>query len=146
MNARERALVVLLRVSGGVMLLALFAIVLPTEWMAATHRWLGLGEFPASPLVDYLTRSASALYAIHGGLLVVLSFDVRRFAPVIVYSAATGVAFGVAMIAIDLGAGMPLYWTAAEGPSIVLVGLATLWLVRGIRPASPASPRPESGR
>jgi hypothetical protein len=129
---KERALILLLRGTGAVLLLAFFAIFLPTEWMAATHRWLGLGEFPASPLVDYLTRSASALYAMHGGLLVLASFDVRRFAPVIVYSAATGIAFGVAMIAIDLEAGMPLYWTVAEGPSIVLVGLATLWLARGV--------------
>ncbi len=80
MNARERTLVLLLYVSGGVMLLAVFAIFLPTEWMATTHRWLGLGEFPASPLVDYLTRSISALYAIYGGLLVLLARDVRRFA------------------------------------------------------------------
>ena len=55
------------------MLLAFFAIFLPVRWMAVTHEWLGLGEFPASPLVDYLTRSASLLYAWHGGLLLVLS-------------------------------------------------------------------------
>jgi hypothetical protein len=140
MNARERALVALLRLTGAVLLLAVFAIFLPERWMATTHRWLGLGEFPASPLVDYLTRSASALYAMHGGLLVLASFDVRRFAPVIVYSAATGIAFGVTMIGVDLGAGMPLYWTLAEGPSIVLVGLATLWLARGVeRPDAGAS-------
>jgi glucose-6-phosphate-specific signal transduction histidine kinase len=132
MNARERALILLLRLSGAVLLLAFFAIFLPTEWMARTHRWLGLGEFPASPLVDYLTRSASALYCIHGGLMVVLSTDVRRFAPVIVFVAAAGIAFGAAMIAIDLGAGMPLYWTVGEGPSILLMGVVTLWLARGI--------------
>jgi hypothetical protein len=133
MNARERALVVLLRVSGGVMLLALFAIVLPTEWMAATHRWLGLGEFPASPLVDYLTRSASALYAIQGGLVLVLARDVRRFAPVIVYVAWAGVVFGVIMIGVDAAAGMPLYWKVGEGPLVLVLGLITLWLARGIR-------------
>ena len=133
MNARERALVVLLRVSGGVMLLALFAIVLPTEWMAATHRWLGLGEFPASPLVDYLTRSISALYAIYGGLLVLLARDVRRFAPVIVYLAVTGLAFGVIMIGVDFAAGMPRYWSVGEGPLVLVLSSVILWLARGIR-------------
>jgi hypothetical protein len=133
MNARERALVVLLRVSGGVMLLALFAIVLPTEWMAATHRWLGLGEFPASPLVDYLTRSASALYAMYGGLLLVLARDVRRFASVIVYLAVTGLAFGVVMIGVDFAAGMPRYWSVGEGPLVLVLSAVILWLARGIR-------------
>jgi len=133
MNTRERALILLLRVSGGVMLLALFAIVLPTEWMAATHRWLGLGEFPASPLVDYLTRSASALYAIYGGLLVLLARDVRRFAPVIVYLAVTGLAFGVIMIGVDFAAGMPRYWSVGEGPLVLVLSSVILWLARGIR-------------
>jgi len=66
MNARERALAVLLRVSGGVMLLALFVIVLPTEWMAATHRWLGLGEFPASPLVGGWSEGVTAFGPLAG--------------------------------------------------------------------------------
>ena len=140
MNARERALAVLLRVSGGVMLLALFAIVLPTEWMAATHRWLGLGEFPASPLVDYLTRSISALYAIYGGLMVLLARDVRRFAPVIVYLAVTGLAFGVVMVGVDFAAGMPRYWSVGEGPLVLVLSWLILWLARGIqRPGVPLS-------
>jgi hypothetical protein len=137
MNARERALVVLLRLKGGLLALALLAVFLPTEWMAGTHRWLGLGDFPRAPLVDYLTRSASALYCIHGGLMIVLSLDVRRFAPVIVYVAAVGVAFGAAMTAIDLGAGMPAYWTLGEGPTILLASVVTLWLARGIRWTAP---------
>ena len=133
MNAKERALILLLRLSGAVLLLAFFAIFLPTEWMARTHRWLGLGDFPASPLVDYLTRSISALYCIYGGLMLVLSRDIRRFAPLVVYIAATGVAFGAAMIAIDLGADLPLYWSVGEGSSSLLLGLLTLWLARGIQ-------------
>jgi hypothetical protein len=137
MNARERALILVLRLSGGVVALAFLAVFLPTGWMAGTHRWLGLGEFPASPLVDYLTRSASALYGIHGGLLLVLSRDVRRFAPVVVYVAAAGVAFGAAMIGIDLSAGMPLYWSVGEGPSILALGSITFWLARGIEPPRP---------
>lgn len=139
MNAREKGLVLLLRLGGGVMLLAFFAIFLPTGWMASTHRWLGLGEFQASPLVDYLARSASALYCVHGGLLVLLSRDVRRFAPVIVYVAWAGVAFGAVMIGVDLVAGMPRYWSLGEGPLIVLLGALMLWLARGIpRPRPPS--------
>ena len=133
MNARERALILLLRLTGALLVLAFFAMFLPTEWMATTHRWLGLGEFPRTPLVDYLTRSASALYCIQGGLMIVLASDVRRFAPVVVYVALADIAFGAAMVAIDLHAGMPLYWTVGEGPTILVVGLLTLWLARGIQ-------------
>ena len=27
---------------------------MPVSWMAATHRWLGLGEMPTGPIVEYL--------------------------------------------------------------------------------------------
>ena len=81
----ERLLVILLRFGGAVLMLAWLAIFLPTEWMTASHRWLGLGVLPDSPLVQYLTRSVAALYGIHGGLVLLLSTDVRRFAPVIAF-------------------------------------------------------------
>jgi hypothetical protein len=33
-------------------LFALVAVFMPMSWMAATHRWLGLGEMPTAPVVD----------------------------------------------------------------------------------------------
>ena len=133
MNARERALVWLFRASGGILLLAVPAIFLPVDQMAEYHRRLGLGEFPASPLVDYLTRSLSGMYAIQGALLLVLARDLRRSAPVVVFMAWAGVAFGVAMIGIDLHAGMPAYWALLEGPAILLLAVLVLWLARGVQ-------------
>ena len=59
-------LVFLLRLAGSVTASAFLAIFLPVEWMASTHRWLGLGEFPRAPVVDYLARSIAALYGFHG--------------------------------------------------------------------------------
>ena len=67
-STEERLLVLLLRFAGVVLLLAYGAVFLPAVWMAATHRWLELGDFPAFPIVDYLTRSISILYGIKGGL------------------------------------------------------------------------------
>ncbi len=125
-------LALLLRIAGGIMLLAFGAVFMPTEWMAASHRWLGLGEFPASPLVDYLTRSASVLYGIHGGCYMVVARDVRRHAPVIKFLAATAVLFGVLILGIDLHAGMPWYWTFSEGPSVLAFGVLLLVLLRSI--------------
>ena len=128
----EKWLAILLRIGGSVMLLAFGAVFLPTEWMAASHRWLGLGEFPASPLVEYLTRSASVLYGIHGGLYVVVARDVRRHAPVIQFLAATAVLFGVLMLGIDLHAGLPWYWTFSEGPAVLSFGTLLLMLLRSV--------------
>jgi hypothetical protein len=116
-------LVALLRLAGGVTLTAFLAILLPVEWMASTHRWLGLGEFPRAPVVDYLARSVAALYGFHGGLLLLVSGDPIRYRSIIWYVAFMNVAFGLMLIAIDLHAGLPLLWTISEGPPIVAFGI-----------------------
>ncbi len=136
MTASEKWTVILLRLAGVLMLLAFGAVFLPTEWMAASHRWLGLGEFPASPLVDYITRSASALYGIHGGLYLVVASDVRRYVGVLVYLAWMAIVFGVLMVGVDLHAGLPLYWTLGEGPPVAAFGALLLVLRRGIQSES----------
>jgi len=127
-SPQEKLLVLILRVSAVVLLAAFPMMLLPVEWMAATHRWLGLGEFPASPLMDYLTRSISFLYGFHGGLLLVVANNVRRYRGVVVYVVIMGLAFGASIITVDLHAGLPLRWTLVEGPS-VLVLAATLGLL-----------------
>jgi len=127
-----RLLQIILRVGGAVVLMAVFAIFMPTRWMAATNDWLGLEGFPASPLVDYLTRSLSMMYALQGGLLILLSFDLRRYRPVLLYVSITTVVGGLLLTGIDLHAGLPLYWTLSEGPPVALLGLLLVWLVRRI--------------
>ncbi len=140
MSREERSLQILLRVGGVLTLSAFFAIFLPVRWMADTHRWLGLGPFPASPLVDYLTRSASLLYAWHGGFLLLLSTDVRRYRPLILYVGITTAIGGLLLLGIDLHAGMPAYWTLSEGPPVTLIGCILTWLV-GRSPSHDADAR-----
>lgn len=129
---RVRLLVWLLRLSGVVLILAFPAMLLPVEWMAAAHAWLGLGEFPRLPVVDYLTRSIAALYGFHGVLVLLVSTDPIQHRPFVWYLAVVNVAFGLMLLAIDVHAGMPLWWTAAEGPPIMLMGTALAVLVRGV--------------
>ena len=131
-STQERILVALLRVGGCILVTAFPAMVLPVSWMAATHRWLGLGAFPETLLVDYLTRSISALYGFHGVLLFVISRDLMRYRPIVVYVGVMSVLFGVMMIAVDLHAGVPLRWVMAEGPVIVVLGGVILYLVRSV--------------
>jgi hypothetical protein len=73
MTRADKALVLLLRIVGVPALFALVAVVMPTTSMAATHRWLGLGEMPTAPVVEYLARSVSAFYALFGALCLVVA-------------------------------------------------------------------------
>lgn len=129
MRPSERWLVALLRFGGVLLGSAIFAVFLPGERMAAIHRGLGLGEYPEAPLTAYLTRSLSVMYAFHGGLLLALSTDVRRFRPVLRFVAWATLGLGVALTAIDLHAGMPRWWLLLEGPWVIAVGCLLVWLV-----------------
>ena len=111
------------------MLLATFAIFMPVSWMAESHEWLGMGDFPESPLVDYLTRSISFLYAMHGGLLLLVAGDIQRYRSVLLYLGIVTAAGGVLLTGIDLHAGMPTWWTLCEGPPVALIGVLITWLV-----------------
>jgi hypothetical protein len=129
----RRLLVILLRVGGIASCLAFLTILQPVEWMASTHQALGLGEFPRAPVVDYLARSIAALYGFHGVLLLIISTDPVRYRPLVWYAAFMNVLFGLMIIGIDLHAGMPVWWTLAEGPPIVAFGIVIGLLNRSLR-------------
>jgi hypothetical protein len=134
---RARWLVVLLRLAGVVTLTAFLAMLMPADWMASVHRWLGLGEFPRAPVVDYLTRSIAALYGFHGGLLLLISRDPLKHQLIVSYVAVMNVMLGIMLIAIDIHAGMPLVWTVSEGPPMIAFGVVISLLNRSWPPAAP---------
>jgi hypothetical protein len=104
--------------------------------MDRTHRWLGLGPVPRVPVFEYLARSVSFLYVIHGGLCLLLSSDVRRFGPVITYVAGAEMGFAGMVFWIDRRAGMPWQWTSVEAPLIIMVSGLILILRLLARPRS----------
>ncbi len=128
MTKQERFLKLLLRIIGSVALVAIIAVIMPYSWMNAVHRWLGMGELPDQPIVGYLARSASAFYALLGGLFWVVSFDLHRHKVVLCYLSIVIVIFGAALFVIDLLEGMPLYWSFTEGPFNVGFGIVILVL------------------
>jgi hypothetical protein len=128
MIERDRFFRLFLRVVGSVALLAIFAVVMPYSWMNAIHIRLGMGELPAKPIVGYLARSTSAFYAMFGGLLWVVSFDLSRYRPVLRYIGAVMVFFGIMLFVVDLREGMPLWWSLTEGPINTAFGLFILIL------------------
>ena len=125
---RVKLLKALLRLGGVVTVSAFAAILLPQEWMVSSHAWLGLGEFPRAPIVDYLARSIAALYGFHGGLLLTVARDPMSLRPIVSYVAFMNVAFGAIMLGVDLYCGMPLWWTLGEGPPIAALGVVIAWL------------------
>ena len=135
--ARARLLKALLRLAGCATVTAFFAVLLPPGWMAASHAWLGLGEFPRAPVVDYLARSAAALYGFHGLLVLLVSTDPVRHRTFVSFVAFVNITFGFIVLAIDLFAGMPWWWTAGEGPLVIAFGTVIALLNRA--PGTPVA-------
>lgn len=132
----EKVLAWLLGINGGLALLAVFAVVMPTDWMEAGARWAGLDVFPRSTLSEYLLRSVSALYALIGALVLHLAFHARRYLDLIAFIGWLTVVLGAALTAIDFAVGMPASWSWGEGPPTIVVGAAFVWLAR--RAGAPA--------
>jgi hypothetical protein len=123
----------LLAIIGCGLMVATIPLFFPAELMATIHRWLGLGEFPDAPITRYLARSTSLLYAVHGGLMLIVSFDLKRYWPLVPVFGWLHVVIGLTMFWIDWTAPMPLYWIAGEGIPIALAGLLIigLWWAAG---------------
>jgi hypothetical protein len=124
--ARERALALLLRCLGLLDLCAVLVIVAPRGWIDGAHQAVGLGPFPVEPIALYLARSTSALYALHGALIVYLSFDVARQARLIRFLALAALVHGAVILAIDIPLDLPTWWKLVEGPAFSATGLAVL--------------------
>ncbi len=126
MTPIDRLLTWLIRLNAAVLLLALVPMVFPTDVMADMHERFGLGTFPRDRLTEYLTRSAAACYALHGGVVLMLASDVRKYRQLIDRMYLLHLAFALTILGIDLFAGMPLWWTVAEGGTIASVAVVVL--------------------
>ena len=136
MTKSDKVLVFLLRYLGGIPgLLALVPVFMPFSWMVATHRWLGLGEMPTAPVVEYLARSVSAFYALLGALCLVMASDLERYRPLVRFFGVALALLGIVFTGVDLAAGMPWWWTALEGPGAVPVGALVYFLARPVHRA-----------
>ena len=133
MNA-NRWLVLVLRVEGILMLLALGAVFFPDSWMDAGHRLVGLGDYPQSPITEYLARSLSLFYAGVGVLVLVISSDLAHYRRLIVYMGVGHLVFAPLLAYVDLQAEVPLTWALSEALSTAIVGVVILVLVARVRP------------
>jgi len=129
-NTAAKVLSWLLILMGGLALLAIVPMVMPVGWMEAVNDSMGLGPFHRSPLMGYLTRSLSAVYALFGALTLYLGLNARRYLPLIVVVGWLTVAFGVALTGIDFAVGMPASWSWGEGPPTIVIGWVFVRLAR----------------
>jgi hypothetical protein len=133
MTIGDRVLVILFRYLLGIGgLFALVPVLMPMSWMVATHRWLGLGEMPTGPIVEYLARNLSAFYALVGALCLMLASDLDRYRPLVRFFGVCLALLGIAFTGVDLTAGMPWWWTALEGPGAVPLGAMVYFLARPV--------------
>jgi hypothetical protein len=146
MNRADFWLGLLLRVSGGICCLAIIPFFMPRTWIQIGHEFMRLGSFPSAPIAEYLARSVSALCAFYGGLLIALSFDVHRFAPLIKYQAIA--MMGLSAIGDYAGAraGLPAIWMAADAAGLWAFQLPILILVTCVSARSSEDRLAESKR
>ena len=129
----ERVLKLVLRLAAVMLLTALVPAIMPFHWMELIHEKMGMGKLPDALIVHYLTRSCSLMYALHGAILLFISFDVRRYLPFLIFQSWLSMGFGASMLALDLSIGMSVGWTIGEGPFIIGLGLLILLLTRRLR-------------
>jgi hypothetical protein len=119
-----------LRVFAILPMTAVFAAMLPIATMDQVHQYVGLGTLPKGPIVEYLARSTSLFYAIHGALLWYIASDLRRYRDLFRFYLWISLLFALGLFLTDLSAGLPPAWALAEGPAIAgFVGLI-MWLFR----------------
>ena len=109
---------------------AVFAVFIPVSWMASVAEWMELGCLPPGPVIEYLARTTSAFYAMHGALELYAATDVRRHANIVRFLGVSSIVFGLCLLGIGGHAGLPWYWTPVEGPGIAFLGGLLLVLVR----------------
>ncbi len=123
----EKILTLMLRVNAAILIVALPMAILPFETMSWIHGWFNMGDLSDQPITEYLARSCSLLYGMHGLVLMLISIAPRRHWSLIGPVALIHVGLGLTIFLVDLDAGMPWYWTAAEGIPISIYG-ALLYL------------------
>ncbi len=122
-NRKDWYLIRVLQAVGSVSLLAFAAAVMPMQWIVEAGQWLGFDPFPDSPLTFYLARNLSLLYGYIGALLLLVSWDLDRYRPLVWYIAVGTMSFGLLQIVVDSMSGMPSWWTVGESVSTFLGGV-----------------------
>ena len=128
-NRAETILFWLLAIHGAGALCAVFAVFMPAAWMGTVHdEWLGMGELPMTPVVEYLARTVSIFYALFGALSLFAAVHVKDSPCIVAFLGWAAVLVGALVTGVILAAGLPWWWAAGEGLASVGVGVTVLVL------------------
>jgi len=119
-----------LRVVGVLAMLAIVAVFMPLSWMASVHESIGMGKMSEGPIVEYLARSLSALYALLGCWIFYLSGRVPEQLGFVRLFGSLFAVFGVVLGWIGFKSSMPVTWVLLEGPPAILLGLWIIYCCR----------------
>ncbi len=119
-----------LRLVGYFAVLAFVAAFMPAGWILRITEALGLEPFPDVPVALYLARHLSLMYGFVGIALLLFAAQLDRYRHLVGYLAIGVIAFGALQAAIDVQAGMPIWWAASESISTIIGGLLIRWLDR----------------
>src|SRR5438128_1046917 len=108
-----RWLVLVLRATAALLLLAFVGAVLPESWMKMVYECGELGPWPGGALLVYLARAVSILYGFYGLLALYMSFDVQRYLPLIRFMAIASFPFAPVMFIVIWSAGLPTVWAVS---------------------------------
>lgn len=117
----------LLRFFALVQCIALPAVFVPRLALEKLSWLAGFGQPPMLPLTLYLLAGASCVYLGQAALLWMVSTDVVRYRPLVVFLGAAYTAFGPLFWWIDSEAGMPWWWQLMDSGGCLGAGLALLW-------------------
>jgi hypothetical protein len=100
--------------------------------MQKGHADMGMGELEYTPLMSYLTRTLSAMYAIVGAICFYMAYDVKRYLMLIRLLGCIAVIGGIGVTILDTLLHLPWLWTALEGPMTMVLGIVLISLARAL--------------
>lgn len=133
-QAKPLPLVLILRCSACIFMLAWVGVLMPTSWMQHIHALGETGPWADTPFFLYLACCTSALFGFYGIMTWFLSNDVVRYLPLIRFLAWSGLPMAVVLTYIGYAAGLPPWWYGTEGVAVVVISLLWLWGTKEFNP------------
>lgn len=125
--SNERLQKIVLRLMALVALPVLPAIIAP-QFAVEKLSWLaGFGQPPNAPLLCYVTAGGSFVYLLVSVMLWIISHDVARYRPLVLFAAWACLIAGPVYGWIDSQTGMPTWWMLMDALSCLVGGAALLY-------------------
>jgi hypothetical protein len=121
---------IILRIMAVVAFPTLPAVFAPRLTVEKLSWLLGFGEPPNVPLIYYLAAGGSFVYLALSVMLWIISCDVVRYRPLVIFTGVVCVIGGPSFWWIGTQAGMPLWWVTMDALSCLIGGLVLLWASR----------------